>query len=72
MDPDVQLKDLEMLVAKAFNQRRKMLRASLKGIDVPPIELLEQADIKETLRAEDVPVEGFVRLANAYRAMKLA
>jgi len=72
MDKDVRLKDLEMLVAKAFNQRRKMLRASLKGIDVAPIELLEKAGIKETLRAEDVPVEGFVQLAKAYRAMKSA
>ena len=60
------LKALETVTAKAFGQRRKMLRASLKGLVKAPEELLEAAGIVPTLRAEDVPVEGFVALANAY------
>lgn len=70
MDPSVRLADLEKIVAKAFNQRRKMLRASLKGLDVDPKSLLEAANLEETKRAEDITVEEFVRLAKVYRELK--
>lgn len=70
MDPDVKLKDLELVVEKAFGQRRKMLRASLKALPVDPQKLLAMAGIEETKRAEDVPVEDFVRLAKCYGALK--
>lgn len=53
------------VVARAFNQRRKMLRASLKGI-VPDIEdRLIAAGIKPTDRAETVDLERFCALARA-------
>ncbi len=61
---------LETVTAKAFGQRRKMLRASLKGLGLSPEMLLDAAEIKPTLRAEDVPIDGFVRLANAYESAK--
>ena len=70
IDSSVQLPDLEKLVERAFGQRRKMLRASLKGIDVPVLDLLENAGLDQTLRAENVSVEEFVRLAKVYRQMK--
>lgn len=70
IDDLVQLRDLEKVVEKAFGQRRKMLRASLKGLDVPVLDLLETAALDPTLRAENVSVEDFVRLAKTYRAMK--
>ncbi|MCL3883485.1 16S rRNA (adenine(1518)-N(6)/adenine(1519)-N(6))-dimethyltransferase RsmA [Marivita sp. GX14005] len=58
-DPKV----LERVVAAAFNQRRKMLRASLKGL-APDIEThLEAVGISPTERAERVSVEGFCALA---------
>ena len=54
---------LSQMVAAAFNQRRKMLRSSLKGIS-PDIEAhLVAAGIKPTERAEQVPIEGFCALA---------
>ncbi len=54
---------LSRLVAAAFNQRRKMLRASLKGA-APDIEdKLRAAGLDPTLRAEQVPLEGFCALA---------
>lgn len=54
---------LSRVVAAAFNQRRKMLRASLKGV-VPDIEdRLIAAGIKPTERAEQVPLEAFCALA---------
>lgn len=54
---------LSRVVATAFNQRRKMLRAALKGV-VPDIEdVLLTAGLKPTDRAEQVPLEGFCALA---------
>ncbi len=54
---------LSRVVAAAFNQRRKMLRASLKGM-APDIEdRLIAAGIKPTERAEQVPLEAFCALA---------
>jgi len=54
---------LNRVVAAGFNQRRKMLRASLKGV-APDIEdHLRAAGIKPTDRAEQVPLEGFCALA---------
>ena len=54
---------LSRVVATAFNQRRKMLRAALKGM-APDIEdRLIAAGISPTERAEQVPLEGFCALA---------
>ncbi len=54
---------LSRVVAAGFNQRRKMLRAALKGI-APDIEdRIVAAGLKPTDRAEQVPVEGFCALA---------
>ncbi|MFZ7090396.1 16S rRNA (adenine(1518)-N(6)/adenine(1519)-N(6))-dimethyltransferase RsmA [Primorskyibacter sp. 2E233] len=60
-DPKV----LERVVATAFNQRRKMLRAALKGL-APDIEdHLTAVGIAPTERAERVPLEGFCALARS-------
>jgi 16S rRNA (adenine1518-N6/adenine1519-N6)-dimethyltransferase len=56
---------LERVTAAAFGQRRKMLRQSLKSLGCDPLVLLEAAALDPTARAEDIPVEGFVALANA-------
>jgi len=59
---------LSRVVAMAFNQRRKMLRAALKGL-APDIEdRLIAAGIAPTERAEQVPLEGFCALARTLRA----
>ena len=54
---------LERLTASAFGQRRKMLRSSLKSFTADPEALLQAAGIDPQLRAEQVPVDGFVRMA---------
>jgi 16S rRNA (adenine1518-N6/adenine1519-N6)-dimethyltransferase len=58
---------LERVTAAAFGQRRKMLRQSLRalGQGLDPQPLLTAAGIDPTARAEEIPVEGFVALANA-------
>ncbi|MBL4768153.1 MAG: 16S rRNA (adenine(1518)-N(6)/adenine(1519)-N(6))-dimethyltransferase RsmA [Rhodobacteraceae bacterium] len=59
---------LSKLVAAAFNQRRKMLRAALKGF-APDIEdRLIAAGLKPTDRAEQIPLEGFCALARSLKA----
>ncbi len=63
---------LERVTEAAFGQRRKMLRQSLKTLGGDPAALLAQAGIAPTDRAEDVPVEGFVRLARLHAARKVA
>ncbi len=56
---------LSTVVAAAFNQRRKMLRAALRGHH-PDIEtILQSAGIAPTERAEQVPLEAFCALARA-------
>lgn len=56
-------KVLERVVAMAFNQRRKMLRAALKGLTPDLEDKLIAADIKPTDRAETVDLERFCALA---------
>jgi 16S rRNA (adenine1518-N6/adenine1519-N6)-dimethyltransferase len=56
-------KTLERVVAKAFNQRRKMLRAALKGIAPDLEDRLIASGIKPTDRAETVSLEQFCALA---------
>ena len=54
---------LEQITKAAFGQRRKMLRASLKSVFSNPTAELEKAGIEPTLRAEQLAVEDFCRLA---------
>jgi len=61
--PHCTVEALERVTAAAFGQRRKMLRSSLKTLVTEPETLLAAAGIGPELRAEQVPVAGFARLA---------
>jgi len=63
-DPKV----LERVVAMAFNQRRKMLRASLKGLGRDIEDKLRSAGIEPTARAETIALEQFCALARLVAA----
>jgi 16S rRNA (adenine1518-N6/adenine1519-N6)-dimethyltransferase len=65
-DPDA----LERVTAAAFNQRRKMLRSSLKALGVDSEALLSRAAIEPTRRAEELSVEEFCALARAFSALR--
>ena len=54
-------KKLEMVVKTAFNQRRKMLRSSLKALNVD----FEALGIRPEARAEELSIEDFCKIANA-------
>jgi 16S rRNA (adenine1518-N6/adenine1519-N6)-dimethyltransferase len=60
---------LERVLAAAFQQRRKMLRASLRSLTDQPEALLEAAGVSPTARAEQIDVAGFCRLARSYREL---
>lgn len=65
---------LEAVTESAFGQRRKMLRSSLSAAaakaGTTAENLLAEAGIEPTARAETIPPEGFFRLAEAWRAAK--
>lgn len=56
---------LERVVAMAFNQRRKMLRSSLKRLGPDIEDHLAAAGIDPTARAETISLEGFCALARS-------
>jgi 16S rRNA (adenine1518-N6/adenine1519-N6)-dimethyltransferase len=60
---------LEKVTQAAFSQRRKMLRQSLKSLGLDTALLLETAQLLPTARAEEIPVSGFVALAQAFDGM---
>ena len=54
---------LSSTVAMAFNQRRKMLRSSLKAASKDIEMVLRDAGLEPTARAEEISLEGFCALA---------
>jgi 16S rRNA (adenine1518-N6/adenine1519-N6)-dimethyltransferase len=60
--PDIRLTTLERVTATAFGQRRKMLRASLKGVP-GALDALESLAIDPTRRAETLTVDDYCRIA---------
>lgn len=62
---DADARVLSRLVARAFGQRRKMLRAALKGLAPDIEEKLRAVGIDPTQRAETVGLESYCALARA-------
>jgi 16S rRNA (adenine1518-N6/adenine1519-N6)-dimethyltransferase len=65
---DHRLNALQTVTAAAFGQRRKMLRASLKGLGGE--RLIAAARLDPQARAETIDVTGFLRLADAWIAAR--
>ena len=59
---------LQAVTAAAFGQRRKMLRASLKGLGGE--DLVREAGLDPQARAEVIDVAGLLRLADAWLARR--
>ena len=68
LEPACSVTTLGRVTAAAFGQRRKMLRQSLKGLVPEPLELLANVGIAPELRAEQLSVADFARLAYAVDA----
>ena len=56
---------LSRVTQAAFGQRRKMLRAALKGLHPGIEDILRSVGIEPTARAETLPLEAFCALARA-------
>jgi 16S rRNA (adenine1518-N6/adenine1519-N6)-dimethyltransferase len=52
---------IESVLAAGFNQRRKMIRSSLSNYHI----YLDRAGIDQTLRAENLTVDDYIRIAEA-------
>jgi 16S rRNA (adenine1518-N6/adenine1519-N6)-dimethyltransferase len=66
--PEADPAAMERVVAAAFAQRRKMLRAALRTLVPDPEPLLAAAGVPPTARAEELDVAAFCALARAYAA----
>jgi 16S rRNA (adenine1518-N6/adenine1519-N6)-dimethyltransferase len=64
------VKLLEQVTKAAFGQRRKMVRQSLKSLGVPVEGLLAAAGLKGDERAEELPVEAFLKMARALPGLR--
>ncbi|MEM7240945.1 MAG: 16S rRNA (adenine(1518)-N(6)/adenine(1519)-N(6))-dimethyltransferase RsmA [Pseudomonadota bacterium] len=67
---EADLSILKQITTQAFGQRRKMLRASLKGISKQIEKNLEAAGISPTARPEEVDLESFCKLSCVLKAHK--
>jgi 16S rRNA (adenine1518-N6/adenine1519-N6)-dimethyltransferase len=63
-----ELSHLERVTAAGFGQRRKMLRQSLKTLTPDAEQLLQDAGIPPTARAEELSVGDFAALARSHAA----
>ena len=63
---DVDFRQLEKVCAAAFSQRRKMIKSSLKSICADSEIWLKKCDINPNLRAEQLTLEQFGKLALSY------
>jgi 16S rRNA (adenine1518-N6/adenine1519-N6)-dimethyltransferase len=61
--------DLERVLAAGFGQRRKMLRQSMRALDIDAEALLAAAGAEPTARAEELSVTAFCALARAYAVL---
>ena len=62
------LKKFEKVVQQAFNQRRKMLKSSLKGafINQDLAEIFAQCNISGAKRAEEITIEEFWKISQFF------
>jgi 16S rRNA (adenine1518-N6/adenine1519-N6)-dimethyltransferase len=64
-EPQCDIAVLEKVTAAAFGQRRKMLRSSLRSLHPDTSKFLENLGIDANLRAEQLTVTDFARIAQA-------
>jgi 16S rRNA (adenine1518-N6/adenine1519-N6)-dimethyltransferase len=68
-EPPCDIAVLERVTAAAFGQRRKMLRSSVKGLHPDMANLLAKLGIDANLRAEQLAVADFARIAATLGAL---
>ncbi|MFL2816545.1 MAG: 16S rRNA (adenine(1518)-N(6)/adenine(1519)-N(6))-dimethyltransferase RsmA [Alphaproteobacteria bacterium] len=59
----------EKIVKVCFSQRRKKVKNNLDQLNINTISLLELSNIDPNIRAENIDVEGFLRISNNYEEL---
>ena len=65
------VKSAQLICRILFNQRRKMLRSTLKQVHQDLNGLVENSDIDLTQRPEELSIQQFVQLAENYNLLRL-
>jgi Dimethyladenosine transferase (rRNA methylation) len=59
----------EKIVKTCFSQRRKKVKNNLDQLNINTISLLELSNIDPDLRAENIDIEGFIRISRSYEEL---
>ena len=59
----------EKIVKVSFSQRRKKIKNNLDQLDINTISLLELSKIDPDLRAENIDIDGFLRISKNYEEL---
>lgn len=66
----INIEAISKITAAAFGQRRKMLRQSLKALNINIPEFLNSAGLLETQRAEDISIMQYIKLSENFENCK--
>ena len=68
-DININTEIFENIVKTCFSQRRKKVKNNLDQLNINTISLLELSNIDPDLRAENIDIEGFIRISRNYEEL---
>ena len=68
-DININIKIFEKIVKTCFSQRRKKVKNNLDQLNINTISLLELSNIDPDIRAENIDIEGFIRISRNYEEL---
>jgi len=68
-DININTEVFEKIVKTCFSQRRKKVKNNLDQLNINTISLLELSNIDPDIRAENIDIEGFIRISKNYEEL---
>ena len=68
-DININTEVFEKIVKTCFSQRRKKVKNNLDQLNINTIALLELSNIDPDIRAENIDIEGFIRISTNYEEL---
>ena len=68
-DININTEIFENIVKTCFSQRRKKVKNNLDQLNINTISLLELSNIDPDIRAENIDIEGFIRISRNYEEL---
>ena len=68
-DININTEVFEKIVKTCFSQRRKKVKNNLDQLNINTVSLLELSNIDPDLRAENIDIEGFIRISRNYEEL---